>query len=258
MKSYSLSHLADQVLLRDLATLVARDCTTTAEMLAHLAEVEERRLYLPAAHPSMHSYCVHVLGLSEDAAFKRIRAARAAREFPAIFTAVANGRLHLSTVLLLKPHQTPDTVDDLLIAAARKTRSEVEQLLAQRFPGPELPTRIEPLSASIPPSLLTESPAAGSPEQQAPGPVEVPRPRVTPLAPERFSLQLTMGKETHDKLRYAQALLSHQLPSGDVVEVFERALDALIVKLEKTKFAATGRAGAGSVRARTRATFPRT
>ena len=177
MKSYSLSHLADHVLLRDLATLVARDCTTTAEMLAHLAEVEERRLYLPAAHPSMYSYCVHVLGLSEDAAFKRIRAARAAREFPAIFTAVADGRLHLSTVLLLKPHLTADTADDLLSAAARKTRSEVEQLLAQRFPQPDVPTRIEPLSPSISPPLVTESSAAGSPEQQAPGPVAVPRPR---------------------------------------------------------------------------------
>jgi hypothetical protein len=79
MNPYALSHLADPVLLHDLAALVARDRTTTAALLAHLAEVDERRLYLPAAHPSMFSYCVHVLRLSEDAAFKRIRAARVAR-----------------------------------------------------------------------------------------------------------------------------------------------------------------------------------
>ena len=48
---YSLSHLSDQALLRDLAALVTRDRATTADLLAHLAEVDARKLYLPAAHP---------------------------------------------------------------------------------------------------------------------------------------------------------------------------------------------------------------
>ena len=47
-----------------------------AALLADIAEVDARRLYLPAAHPSMFSYCVHELRLSEEAAFKRIHAAR--------------------------------------------------------------------------------------------------------------------------------------------------------------------------------------
>jgi 5-methylcytosine-specific restriction endonuclease McrA len=62
---------------------------------------------------------------------------------------------------------------------------------------------------------------------------------VAPLAPERFALQVTIDQGTHDKLRYAQALLSHALPSGDVAQVLDRALTALIVTLEKHKFAAT-------------------
>jgi 5-methylcytosine-specific restriction endonuclease McrA len=45
-------------------------------------------------------------------------------------------------------------------------------------------------------------------------------------------------RSAHDKLRYAQRLLSHQLPSGDFSELFERVLDALIPQLEKRKFAA--------------------
>ena len=44
MPCYSLSHLADHVLLRDLAALVAQDRTTTTALLAHLAEVDERKL----------------------------------------------------------------------------------------------------------------------------------------------------------------------------------------------------------------------
>ena len=86
MNDYSLAHLSDGVLLRDLAVLVSQDRATTASLLAHIAEVDARRLYVPAAYPSMYSYCVHELGLSEEAAFKRIHAARAARSRPASCT----------------------------------------------------------------------------------------------------------------------------------------------------------------------------
>jgi len=48
-----------------------------------------------------------------------------------------------------------------------------------------------------------------------------------------------MSQRAHDKLRYVQELLSHQVPSGDIAQVFEQALDALIPELEKKKFAAT-------------------
>jgi hypothetical protein len=136
VNSYSLSHLSDPVLLRYLAALVARDRATTAKLLAHLAEVDARKLYRPAGYPSMYVYCVHELCLSDQAAFKRIRAARTARQFPAIFAALADGRLHLGAVVLLTPFLTPETADELLAAATHKTCSEVEQLLAQHFPGP--------------------------------------------------------------------------------------------------------------------------
>ena len=140
MNSYMLSHLADGTLLKKLDMLVTQDRSTTAELLAHLAEVDERKLYLPAACHSMYAYCVRELHMSEDMAFKRIQAARAARKFPTVFPALADGRLHLSAVVLLAPHLTPDTVTDLLAAARHKTRAEIELLLAQRFSQPDVPT----------------------------------------------------------------------------------------------------------------------
>ena len=42
-------------------------------------------------------------------------------------------------------------------------------------------------------------------------------------------------------MRYAQNLLRHLVPTGDVAVVFERALSALIDQLEKQKCAATSR-----------------
>jgi len=47
-----------------------------------------------------------------------------------------------------------------------------------------------------------------------------------------------IGKSMREKLRYAQALLSHAVPSGDVAQVLDRALDALIVEIEKRKLGA--------------------
>ncbi len=162
MHRYSLSHLSDASLLRDLAALVARDRANTAALLAHISEVDARRLYLPAGYPSMYAYCVGELGLSEDAAFKRIQAARAARRFPAIFEAVADGRIHLSGVGLLAPHLSPGTADELLAAASGKRKSEIERLLAERFPRPDVPVRIWEISSC---------PAPATPAQLAPGQV---------------------------------------------------------------------------------------
>jgi len=66
---------------------------------------------------------------------------------------------------------------------------------------------------------------------------------VTPLSAERCAFQFTGRKSAYGKLRYIQALLGHAVPSGDIGEVFERGMDALIEKLEKQKFAATTRPG---------------
>src|SRR3989441_7164830 len=247
MSTYSLSHLSDRALLRDLAALVAQDRAPTAVLLPHLAEVDERRLYLPAAYPSMYAYCVGELRLCEQAAFKRIRAARTARRFPAIFSALAEGRLHLSGVVMLTPHLTPENADELLAAAANRNRAELEQLLAQRFPRPDLPARLQALPPAPSPALLTDQLSPGTVDsatsQHAPGRVESPAPRakLAPLAPRRFGLQVTIGEDTYEKMRYAQALLGHQPPAAELAAMVDRAFDALIGQLEQRRFAATPR-----------------
>src|SRR6267378_683345 len=134
MRAYLLSRLTDPELAHGLDSFVAQDCTTTAGLVAHIAEFDHRRLYLPAGYPSMFAYCVQKLHMSEDATYKRITAARAAREFPAIFECLAEGRLHLTGVGLLAPHLTAGNAADLLTAAAHRTKAEIEELIARRFP----------------------------------------------------------------------------------------------------------------------------
>ena len=266
MNRYSLTHIPDPALLRELRALVAQDRATTALLLAHLAEVDARRLYAPAGHPSMFACCVAELRLSEDAAFKRIRAARVARQYPGVFTMLADGRLHLSAVVMLAAHLTPENAEGLMAGAAHQSKAGIEQLVAGRFPRPDLLDRIEDLVLSpnvglsapgrigppdAQPSLkptgfldgqLAPGPVGATGAQLAPGPVGPSvRQGVAPLAPGRYAFQFTGSQDTYEKLRYAQALLGHVVPSGELAEVFDRALDALIARLERRKFAATTR-----------------
>ena len=236
MPSYTLTHLADAALLRDLTTLVAKDRITTAELLAHLAEVDARQLYLPAAYPSMFAYCVGELRLSEDCTAKRIQAARTARRCPSLFAAVADGRVHLAAVILLSPHISSENAEELIEAAAHKTKAEIEALLAGRAPELEMPAQV--------------CAVAETPTEHAPGHVDQPgtspaRPaqkaEVSACSAKRYAIQATISQAAHADLRHAQDLLAHQLPSGDLGAVLERALRALVEKLEHRKYAATSK-----------------
>jgi 5-methylcytosine-specific restriction endonuclease McrA len=245
MHGYTLAHLSDAALLRDLAALVAQDRMTTAILLAHIAEVDARRLYAPAGYPSMFAYCVEELRLSEDAAAKRIQAARAARRFPFLFAALAEGRLHLGAVCLLAPHLTPENAGELVEAATHRRKVEIETWLARRFGAPEpraMVRVVRPAASSIAQhapghaGVEAAAPAIDTLLQHAPGHLGRPKPEPPP---ERYLVQVTIDKSTHDKLRHAQTLLSHAVPGGNVAKVLDRALDALIAQLEKRKFAAT-------------------
>ena len=70
-------------------------------------------------------------------------------------------------------------------------------------------------------------------------PLVAPRPVVRPLAPQRYEIRFTASAETRERLRRAQDLLGHAVPSGDVAQVIDRALIVLVAELERRKFAAT-------------------
>src|SRR5262249_27699422 len=135
--THSLSHLSDQQLVGALSELLKQERISTAGVLAHLAEIDARKLYLPAAYPSMYAYCVEELHFSEDAACMRIAVARASRQFPDLLDAIAEGRLHLRGAARLAAHLVPENAQSLIAASTGKTYREIEQLLAERFPRTE-------------------------------------------------------------------------------------------------------------------------
>src|SRR5438477_8156601 len=98
-----IERLSDEALLDATRALLKRACDVEADLLLHLGEIDERKLYLPRAYPSMFAFCVEELGFSEDAAYNRIFVARAARRLPALIEALRSGKVHLGGLWLLAP-----------------------------------------------------------------------------------------------------------------------------------------------------------
>jgi len=245
------SSLTDSELLTEIPRLAHGEREATVALIAHLAEFDARRLFEGEGFPSTFKYCLEVLRLSEDAAFNRIEAARTARRFPVVLDMLTAGTLSPTTARMLSRHLTDENHAELLAAAAGKSKQEVEKLLAARFPQPDVLPSVRRIP--VPKTTVTEPlmppaavPKAGAetvaPPVTASAPtLPAPRPVVRPIAAERYEVRFTATAATHDKLRRAQDLLGHAVPSGNLAEVFDRALTLLVADLERKKLAATKR-----------------
>jgi len=258
---FSLSHLSDLALGREVPRLAAAERTSTAELLAALAEVDARGLFARLGYPSLHVYCVEELRFAPDVAGKRIQAARAVREFPALLDAVEDGRLGVTVLVLVAPHLTAENLADVLESVAGRSKRDARAILGQRFPRPlalEAAAAAHEVGATG--ANVTERTA-----QQDPDPVLVPGgpagetlvmvPLSPPAAatPVRFPLHLAVTQCFRDKLAYARDLLGHALPGGEAAEVLERALDAVIEQLEKRRFGNGSRTPSAGARGTRRA-----
>jgi len=242
------SHLGNAELAAELSRLARCEREATAALIVHLAEFDARRLFEGAGYSSLFRYCMEVLHLSEDAVYNRIKAARAAREYPVIIDMLESGALTPTTVRLLAPHLTNENDQELLAAASGKGKRAVEELLARRFPQPDVTPSVRkvPSRAVTPAAEVTPAAAERPVLPRAEAPLALPapaapRPVVRPLAPERYEIRFTASAEMREKLRVAQDLLGRTIPSGDIAQVFDRALTVLVADLSRKKFAATGR-----------------
>jgi hypothetical protein len=256
------SHLSDGALIAEVARCARDERQSTARLVAHLAELDARRLYLGTPHASLFAYCHHLLGLSEDAAYSRAAAARASRSFPQILEGLVDGSLTITSVRLLARHLTADNHRGLLEAASRRSKREVEELIARRFPEPDTPSSVRkipertqppaPRTATRPlaestqsvgaPVMTLSAPTSVLPMPETPRPTaSTHRPAVKPLAADRYEIRFTASTETRDKLKVAQDLLRHAVPGGDVASIFDRALSALIEAHSRTKMAVVRR-----------------
>ena len=145
----NLAHLSNEELLAGVRGLVSQGRTVLARLLAYLGEVEERRLDLQSACSSLFEFCLRRLGMSEDEACRRVAAARLVRRFPVALGMIERGEIHLTGLLMLRDHLTDEGGEQLLRAAAGKSKGELQHLLAELFPRPDVPASIQTLTGSM-------------------------------------------------------------------------------------------------------------
>ena len=233
----NLDQLSDAELLKRTSALVLVEHGAVADVVEHLAEIDHRRLYLEHAYPSLYAFCVEHFGYAENAALKRIRVARLALEFPRVLDELRGGAIQLTGLLMLAPHLNETNAEALLTEARGKKRWQIERLLAQWFPRPDVPPSVQLLGTAQPSGPMPPATRSGANDSAA-------RPKLEPLSAERYLVQFTASAEVYAKLERAKELLSHSVPSGELQLLVERALDALIERELKR------RTGAGKPRKR--------
>jgi hypothetical protein len=96
--------LSDDELLSKLDGFAACDRRLNAQIVAHLAEVDMRKLHLDHGYASLYVYANERLGFSEDQAYKRARTAKLVHGFPEVLDYLESGELTLSSAVVLAPH----------------------------------------------------------------------------------------------------------------------------------------------------------
>ncbi len=291
---YRFTDLPDDALVARTRAIVGQSNQALAALLAHLGEVEARGLHRQRACASLYTYCVYELRMSEDAAFRRARAARIAREFPAVLDRVAAGEIHLTGLLMLGAHLTEENHVDVLERAKHRTKKEIAKLVREIDPLPDVPARVEPLGRTF---TMPRAPSwsqfvasfasgarAGSGRPPArldgrdpPQPEPAPQPEsarrsrsaaagVAPQpkpmfarddVPQRYSVQFTATEEYVELLERAKDLLSHTGEDKSLERVHVRALQALVAELEKRRYGTGAKPRAASTASTKHAGVPR-
>ena len=262
---HTLESVPDELLLRRLVELLRQSRDAEADLVAHIGEVDARRLYAREASPSMFVYCTERLHLSEAEAYLRIAAARASRAHPVLLDMLADGRLHLTAVARLAPHLTVENRESLLARAVHRTKREIDELVAALQPQADAPA----LMRKLPERRETPPATSGSPvgpstpamagfelrpdgvdrpvpelrpdgvatvrSEIRPGRLEPPA-LVQPLAPGRYKVQFTAGPALCDKLERLRALMRSSVPDGDLAAIIETAVTEKLERLETRRF----------------------
>ncbi len=238
--SMILKHLSDSEVLSSTLALIGERRRITAELVAHLVEIDQRRLHLRASYSSLYDFCTNKLEMSSGSACRHINGARLAQLFPVVLEHLRDGTLSLSNLELLRKHLTPDNRSELFAAAARKKKEQVAEMLAARFPKPDLPERIAPTGGE-PLSLGLDGSSPASRASSPAGELAELRGRVQPLSESRYAVQFTVSAELRDKMERGLDLMSHSNPQRLLSVMIDRALDLLVARLESQKHGSTSR-----------------
>jgi hypothetical protein len=193
--------------------------------------------------------------------------ARAAREHPALLERLAYGDLHLSGAALLAPHLTIGNREAVLARAVHKSKPQIEELVAELAPRPDVPAsirklperqveagglqsghgaeaatnalRLERVGSLAAQAPCVETGTSATADDCTKATLEGPASRggnvLQPIARARYRVQFTASEALRDKLERLQALL----PGADLATLIEQAVTDKLERLEARRFGRT-------------------
>jgi len=248
LKSFSM--ISDDELLRGLSKLLQESRRVESDLVAHIGEVEHRRLFVRYAS-SMFTYVTEALNLSEHEAYLRIGVARAARKHPMVLEMLRDGRLHLSGIARLAPLLTEANREMVLARAEGKSKREIEELVAELSPREDVPATIRKLPERketnkpnrlgqlVPERVEQENLGVETAAPSLPAPPPARPSVVKPIAPARYKVAFTASAELRDKLERLRALMRSSVPDGDLATILEEAVTEKLERLESKRFGKT-------------------
>ncbi|MBI5202713.1 MAG: HNH endonuclease [Elusimicrobia bacterium] len=224
-------------IIAGLKDAVRSERTKTAAVLRLLTEFERRRLVQTTAYSSTFEYVTGELGYSPRSAYKRLRAAQIAKEYPVIYELLEESRLDLSRIVIIAPHLTCENASAVLAKACELRHRELEFYVAGLAPRPIVRDVVRFVSAtqpalpaataacaselSVEPSSVVES-AARSPAPLAP--------KVQALDAHVARLSLTIDAEALRDFDKACGILGFRRSASGAV--FGRAMKALLREID--------------------------
>jgi 5-methylcytosine-specific restriction endonuclease McrA len=251
--SVSLRSLSDNDILSRTRALTVQERTTTLLLLAHLNEIERRRLHLKQGYASMFDYCTTGLGYSASAASRRIRVARCIARFPEVCGLLESNEVNLSTISQVSRILSPENKDRVLAQIRGRSQREVEAVVAEYEPRVAIPPdRVRTVVMRVPVGT-TQGPGKEKEAQNTPVLVcrtaeehnrngcnsdspscpqaDTPMASATPKLERRALIQFSASEAFMAKLETIRSLAWHRLPANPSLEqLFELAMDHFIEK----------------------------
>lgn len=201
-----LKSINDQELIQNTKKLIQIERATTTEILHHLLEIENRRLFAKLGYSSLFDFATRGLGYTEAAAQRRISSMRLLREIPQIEEKLNDGSLSLSNVAKAQTIFQSEKKNNKPMDQAKKT---------------EVLKKLENKSAKDAEKLLLEI-----------APQSIPKERERQITSEVTEIKIVADEALMQKLRKLKGLLSHRKPNLGNKELLEVLADMALKKLD--------------------------
>ncbi len=249
--------LSKDDLVLEVQRLVELEKTHAAQVIAHLAEIRRRKLYVDLGYPTLYAYCREELPLDEGGIPVRVQVAGVCLRFPRILELLASNRMSMSVAALVSPVLTPGNAAEVLAACEGLTCRAVKEYLVALKPRPVVSSGIRRAPGNAPaqsndpsgPEVdpLFDSPIDGQPQSNDPGNDAEPdrsepseaethparrkrRGRVEPATPDVFNARFPMTGQLKAKLARLAEIQNVWNFEANLAELVEQAVDIALEK----------------------------